>query len=779
MTLGGSLFPGALGSMLIEILPFLRGIASSIQQKLGDDSPSLIPTVMAAYAMTSFLTGFVFIALGALGCGRLLSLSSAGTVLFGIHHLPLLFASVLPAFFLSLSIRSSSLEKLTRGFTQHALYVPVYVLVVAGTFWVIVAATGNAGTAGMAKLAAQGWFFTVEESVRKQHGIGTSWNYWKLYDFHKVEWSAMQSATKDIVLLVVIGVLNLPIYIPALALALDMPSYGMNHELLGHGASNIFAGVVGSIPNLVVFSNSLFFTRAGGGRFEGILVILLTIVLFLVSSLILPYIPTLLASALVLFLGIELMTEAVWESTKALLWCEWSIVIGTLLACTFLGFAPGFGVGIALAMVVHLGWGVFDSRARAFDLAEMQQQYQLQPHHRNPYSRGTHITAGSSTAHPYNSLGFSGNDVETIAGTSTMTKKGMEDNSSVSSSVDVTQDITVVRLSGYAFFATIPSLETNLKPKKKLLKESFILVDLSMVHRLETSVAEFLERKARELSLKEPKTTIVLCGISDRSGIAHDLRRGGANLLWIDRPAAEGEKGVPACKDIKEAIHWCASQAQRTADSRETRVTIISDADNENSEGVVNTLSTPDVLDEFSSQFLEEHLEHVYDNLPLSESSLADRAQAAGIRVRQRAPGDVILRKGEEVTSISFIVRGCVLYENDAPSSDPPILRVSIKDTILTSVSRAQESTKAVVRRILRRKIDESLLPGDTFGFAEVTVGTRVSWSVSDRVVAARSTSCVLLEVDSANADGLAWATRAIALLREKKIREEKMLKAH
>lgn len=73
MTLGGSLFPGALGSMLIEILPFLRGIASSIQQKLGDDSPSLIPTVMAAYAMTSFLTGFVFIALGALGCGRLVS----------------------------------------------------------------------------------------------------------------------------------------------------------------------------------------------------------------------------------------------------------------------------------------------------------------------------------------------------------------------------------------------------------------------------------------------------------------------------------------------------------------------------------------------------------------------------------------------------------------------------------------------------------------------------------------------------------------------------------
>lgn len=62
------------------------------------------------------------------------------------------------------------------------------------------------------------------------------------------------------------------------------------------------------------------------------------------------------------------MTEAIWESSKSLLWSEWSIVIGTLLACTFVGFAPGFGVGIAIAMVVYLGWGVVDcvssSRAR-------------------------------------------------------------------------------------------------------------------------------------------------------------------------------------------------------------------------------------------------------------------------------------------------------------------------------------------------------------------------------------------------------------------------------
>lgn len=69
MTLGGSLFPGALGSMLIEVLPFVRGIAADIQDSLGAESPKLLPTVMAAYAMTSFLIAFCFLALGFLRLG--------------------------------------------------------------------------------------------------------------------------------------------------------------------------------------------------------------------------------------------------------------------------------------------------------------------------------------------------------------------------------------------------------------------------------------------------------------------------------------------------------------------------------------------------------------------------------------------------------------------------------------------------------------------------------------------------------------------------------------
>lgn len=57
--------------MLAEALPFLRNIATSIQQELSPEHPGVLPTTMVAYALTSLLLGGVFFVLAALRCGRL------------------------------------------------------------------------------------------------------------------------------------------------------------------------------------------------------------------------------------------------------------------------------------------------------------------------------------------------------------------------------------------------------------------------------------------------------------------------------------------------------------------------------------------------------------------------------------------------------------------------------------------------------------------------------------------------------------------------------------
>ena len=182
----------------------------------------------------------------------ILTLRSVRSVLFNAQHMPLLAASILPALFLSVSIRLSFLEKASHGFTQHALYVPVYMLIIVGVFWIAIAGSGSANSTGIERLSKQGWLFTVQSSAAHHGSLVSAWNYWTYFDFSLVKWSAMRKAIQDIVLLVVIGVLNLPIYIPAMALSLDIPVYNMNHELFGHGISNVFAGAIGTVPNLVV-----------------------------------------------------------------------------------------------------------------------------------------------------------------------------------------------------------------------------------------------------------------------------------------------------------------------------------------------------------------------------------------------------------------------------------------------------------------------------------------------------------------------------------------------
>ncbi|KAF2653097.1 hypothetical protein K491DRAFT_21363 [Lophiostoma macrostomum CBS 122681] len=419
MTFGGSLFPGALGSMFLEVLPFLRAIATSIQDKLGEDHPGVLPTVMATYALTSLLVGVILLGLGMLRCGRLveyfpatvlsgaigaigvslfilgleltiptssqrLSLKTAEDILFNKTHLPLLVASVGAAAFLSLSLRLGTLFKLTRGFTQSPLYVPMYCFFIAGVFWIVVAAAKYSNAHGLATLRSTGWLFTVETSTRDTGGFG--WNYWALFDFSLVQWSAITVAFKDIALLVLLAVVSLPIYIPAMALTLNVPEYNMNWELLGHGVSNTLAAIAGTVPNLVFFTNSRFFTLAGGGRIEAVIVTALTAGVFFFISYILPYIPTILAATLVIFLGIELTMEAVWKAPQQLTFCEFIVVLATVLACTFLGFVIGVGTGLGAALVLQLWWSVYESRPKIVSAKSISQISDMIRERVSPYS---------------------------------------------------------------------------------------------------------------------------------------------------------------------------------------------------------------------------------------------------------------------------------------------------------------------------------------------------------------------------------------------------------
>jgi hypothetical protein len=72
-------------------------------------------------------------------------------------------------------------------------------------------------------------------------------------------------------------------------------------------------------------------------------------------------VPTIQASALVLYIGIDLTLDELWDSTASLTCCEWAVVAGTTVACTALGFATGVGVGLAIVVVLQFCYHVLDT----------------------------------------------------------------------------------------------------------------------------------------------------------------------------------------------------------------------------------------------------------------------------------------------------------------------------------------------------------------------------------------------------------------------------------
>ncbi|KAF2035003.1 hypothetical protein EK21DRAFT_107635 [Setomelanomma holmii] len=558
MTLGGSLFPGAMGSMLIEVLPFLRNIASVIQKRLGEGHPGILPTVMAAYIMTSFLVGFVFILLGLLRCGKLvayfpgtvltgaigaigvslfvlgleltlpassehLSIHTTRHVLFDRTHLPLLFASVGIALFISISVRSALLSKMTRGCTEHALYVPLFCFAVAGIFWIAVAATKHASSDGLNDLRSIGWLFTIEKSHQTIKGL--DWNYWALFDFSLVHWSAMTAAIQDILLLVVIAVISLPVFIPAMALTLNAPAYNMNWEFLGHGVSNLLAGAVGTVPNLIVLTNSKFFTLAGGGRIEALIVTAFSIALFFLSAFLLPYVPTILAATLVLFLGIELIIEALWDALWSLLLWEWAVVLSTVIACTFLGFAPGVGVGIAAALLLQLWWSVYECRPKISHMGKQPDSSFVEK--RDP-ALGRASMSGTGSAYASSSSLEAQDARSSVKGESVVLSEEQLSKCE--------QKIVVIHLTGYVSFVMIPKIEDALQ--RATTTGQSVVVDFARASRAETCVAQMLTRQAGLFSKMAAPRTLAVAGFLPNSTLHADLKRGGLKTVEMDSSIA-------------------------------------------------------------------------------------------------------------------------------------------------------------------------------------------------------------------------------------------------
>ncbi|BGP52976.1 hypothetical protein JCM8202v2_000533 [Rhodotorula sphaerocarpa] len=531
---GGSIFSGGNGSMMIEVVPFYHAIVATLQHHITDDE-TLVATTMFAFAMSTVLTGLAFGTLGYFKLGRLSeffprhilvgTIGGVGSFLlvtglqvstrseesdgFSLAMLRRFFEpSILPLWTIPLAL-AIVLRLITCRY-NHPLIFPVYFLSIPAIFYAVALAAG----VSVEMLRETGWVFEAKSANNKWY------EFWTLYDLRKTDVTALIETLPNQLALVFFGLLHVPINVPSLAISIGEDNVDTNRELVAHGVSNLASGVIGSVPNYLVYVNSLLFYQNGGTtRTSGFMLSLGSLGVLLAGPSVIGYLPICVVAALIFILGFDLVKEALWDTYGRVSNFEYGTIWIIVAVMTIWDFTIGLAVGLILACVSFV---ILSSRRRAI----------------RSILNGE-VVQSCVRRHPNQSSFLK----------------------------DAGRQIRIIKLQGFLFFGTISNVEIAVR---KILDGAnwskdpirYLVVDFSAASGVDFSAAEAFVRMQRLLD--ERGVVLVLCGCPFDSEVGIALRSVG---LWSD--AADGK--VVVLENLNDALEHCENAFLRSLYSRTFR----------------------------------------------------------------------------------------------------------------------------------------------------------------------------------------------------------------
>ncbi|KAJ7629529.1 sulfate transporter family-domain-containing protein [Mycena polygramma] len=522
-TFGGSGFAGANGSMMIEVVPFFHILAISIARDIGPEHPQeIICTTLVAYAFSSILTGLTFFLLGFLKLGLLIGFfprhilvgciggvgaflietgltvslrisdddftatwSTFKFVFLDAHNLALWTIPLALAIFLRV------ITDLLRW--RHQLVFPLYFIMIPMVFYIVVAAA----QLNIGDLRDSGWVFDMVAGGKKEHW----YKFYSYYDFSKVRFGPLWATLPTQFALLFFNILHPPLNVPALSVSLN-EDVDTNKELVAHGYSNLLAGIVGSVPNYLVYVNTLLFYRVGGGtRIAGFLLAVATTILLLIGTGPIAFIPVMVVGALIFVLGIDLCKEALWDTRHRVSRSEYITIVSIMVCMTVWDFVVGVLFGIVVSCFFFVVQNSRRTSIRAMQTGETAMSTVRRPSSQRAYIR------------------------------------------------EVSKQTTILRLQGFLFFGTIAHVEETIRnimdePAWQRNPVRFLVLDLSLVGGVDMSSAEAFVRLQRLLSVKY--VTLVFCGFTAESTVGKALQS--VDVLGAD--------GVELFSTFNDAMEW-------------------------------------------------------------------------------------------------------------------------------------------------------------------------------------------------------------------------------
>ncbi|CAI4475157.1 ASN_HP2_G0020440.mRNA.1.CDS.1 [Saccharomyces cerevisiae] len=363
---GWSSFPSGIGSEMIEITPFYHTMALAIKEALAGNDDEIITTAIFCYVISSMLTGVVFYALGKLRLGKIVGFFPRHILIGcigGVGYFLIITGIEVTTrvakfeyswpFFSGLFTDYETLAKWllpvlltvvligTQRYFKNSLVLPSFYILTLVLFHFIVAIIP---TLSLDALRQAGWIFPIANSDSKWY------DHYRLFNVHKVHWSLVLQQIPTMMALTFFGILHVPINVPALAMSLQMDKYDVDRELIAHGYSNFFSGLLGSVQNYLVYTNSVLFIRAGADSpFAGFLLIALTICIMIIGPVIISFIPICIVGSLIFLLGYELLVEALVDTWNKLNRFEYLTVVIIVFTMGIFDFVLGIIVGILIA----------------------------------------------------------------------------------------------------------------------------------------------------------------------------------------------------------------------------------------------------------------------------------------------------------------------------------------------------------------------------------------------------------------------------------------------
>lgn len=150
-----------------------------------------------------------------------------------------------------------------------------------------------------------------------------------------------------------VGLLTILLSVASLELNFQK-EFDLNQVLRTHALTSAVAGLFGGVLPVISIGRTTVCRQTGGGRISAVIAAMICLAVLLGAGSAIAYIPKAALGALVLYLGLNLMKQWLWDSRSSTSTFELAQIVAILALVANYGFMVGFAAGILISCVAFI-----------------------------------------------------------------------------------------------------------------------------------------------------------------------------------------------------------------------------------------------------------------------------------------------------------------------------------------------------------------------------------------------------------------------------------------